>query len=124
MDRYRFILADRQGELFRVRLTSRRFEEGEIYQLGNELVALCENEGCKKMALELGPESPDCMYSVFLAKLIAVRNTLQRNGGRLVLYSLSPQAFRIFEACALDREFTFAPDFAAASALLASDAPQ
>lgn len=118
MDKYRFIKLERLGDVFCVRLKSPRLEEGEIYHLGGELIDLVENGGCRKMALSLGPQSPDCLYSVFLAKLIAVRNALKRHEGRLVLCEVSAVAYSVFEACLLHREFTFAPDFAAAALLL------
>src|SRR6187399_3124855 len=110
MDSYEFITVERQGDVCCVRLKNPRLEEGEIYQLGNELVDLCENHDCHKLALSLGPQPPDCLYSVFLAKLITVRNTLNKRDGQLVLCEVSPTARAVFEACLLHREFTFVPD--------------
>jgi hypothetical protein len=118
MDKYRFITVERQGDTDCVRLQNPRLEEGEIHLVGNELIDLCESGGCRKMALSLGPKTPDCLYSVFLAKLITVRNTLARHGGQLVLCEVGPVAFSVFEACLLHREFTFAPDFTAAALLM------
>ncbi len=114
MDSYKHIRVERQGDVFCVRLRHSRLEETEIHQLGGELVDLCEKQGCRKLALSLGPEPPDCLYSVFLAKLIAIRNALRRLGGEMVLCEVSPVAYQVFEACLLHREFTFAADFAAA----------
>jgi hypothetical protein len=119
MDSYHYISIEREGDVFCVRLTNPRLEEGEIYQLGAELIDLCETHHCRKMALSLGPQPPDCLYSVFLAKLVAVRNTLRKYDGRFVLCEVSPSAYSVFEACLLHREFRFAPDFASAVALLA-----
>jgi hypothetical protein len=123
MDSYRYISVERQGDVFCVRLKSSRLEESEIHQLGTDLTDLCELHGCRKMALSLGPQPPDCLYSVFLAKLIAVRNALRRHEGRLILCEVSPEAFNVFEACLLHREFTFAPDFASA-VLMLSEPPR
>src|SRR4051794_40902393 len=106
MDKYRFLEVDRLGDVFCVRLKDPRVEENEIHLLGSELIGLCE-KGCRKLALSLGPQPPDCLYSVFLAKLVAVRNALKRHEGRLVLCEVSPTAYSIFEACLLHREFTF-----------------
>jgi hypothetical protein len=58
------------------------------------------------------------LYSVFLAKLITVRNALKRREGQLVLCEVGPTAYSVFEACLLHREFTFAADFAAAALLM------
>jgi hypothetical protein len=119
MDRYRHIHVERLGDVFLVRLRNSRLEESEIHQLGNELIDLCENDGCRKLALSLGPEPPDCLYSVFLAKLVSVRNAVRRLEGRLVLCETAPVTYQVFEACLLHREFDFAADFAAAVVALA-----
>ncbi len=119
MDHYRHIRVERQGDVHLVRLRNSRLEENDIQQLGNELIDLCENGGCRKLALSLGPEAPDCLYSVFLAKLVSVRNALRRLEGRLVLCEAAPVTYQVFEACLLHREFEFAPDFTAAVAALA-----
>jgi hypothetical protein len=122
MDKYRLIKIDRRGDVFCVGLRSSRLEEGEIQQLGDEILALCNQDGCRKLALSLGPEPPDCLYSVFLAKLISVRNALKRLSGQLVLCDVAPVAFSVFEACLLHREFVFAANFDAAVAHFAKPA--
>jgi hypothetical protein len=118
MDKYHFITVEPRGDVFCVRLKSSRLDENEIHLLGEELTSLCDDQGCRKLALSLGPQPPDCLYSVFLAKLVSVRNALRRHGGQLVLCEVSPVAYSVFEACLLHREFTFAPDFDAAVTLL------
>jgi hypothetical protein len=117
-NRYRLIRAEREGDVFRARLRQSRLEEGEINQLGEELGLLVTRDGCRKLALCLGPEPPDCMYSLFLAKLVALRNLLARHGGRLALCEVGPLTYSVFEACLLHKEFVFVPDFAAAVAHL------
>jgi hypothetical protein len=123
MDSYRHIRVEHDGDVFCVRLKHARLEETEIHQLGAELIDLCERQGCRKLALSLGPKPPDCLYSVFLAKLVAVRNALRRHDGRFVLCELTPVAYHVFEACLLHREFDFVPDFAAARAFFESNPP-
>jgi hypothetical protein len=118
MNKYRFITVEQRGDTYCARLKSSRMDETEIYLLGSELTDLCDVQGCRKLALSLGPQPPDCLYSVFLAKLVTVRNTLRKHGGQLVLCELSPTAYSVFEACLLHREFTFAPDFDAAVTLM------
>src|SRR5262249_14189464 len=112
MNNYRFIQVDRQGEVYCTRLRRSRLEEGQIYEMTDELLALIRDDGCRQLALSLGPEPPDCLYSVFLAKLITIQRTLRENGGGLVLCEVSPVAKSVFEASLLDRQFTFLPDFA------------
>jgi hypothetical protein len=116
MRTYRHIKVDCRGDVFCVRLRNARLEEQEIQQLGDELLVLCKDDGCRKLALSLGPDTPDCLYSVFLAKLISLRNALAKLGGTLVLCEVAPIAYSVFEACLLNREFTFVKDFDAAVA--------
>jgi hypothetical protein len=121
MDKYRLIKVERRGDVFCVRLRRSRLEELEIQNLGEELLSLVNDEGCRKLALSLGPEPPDCLYSVFLAKLVALRNALNRVGGQLVLCELAPIAYNVFEACLLHKEFIFADTFDAAVAHFGSE---
>jgi hypothetical protein len=116
MERYRYIDVERRGEAFCVRLRRPRLEETEIYQTADELIELCTGQGCRKLALSLGPEPPDCMYSVFLAKLITVQRALHERAGEMVLCEVPPVVKTIFDACRLDRQFLFVPDFPAALA--------
>jgi hypothetical protein len=115
MDRYRHISVSRQQEVLCVRLRHARLEENEIHQLGDEILGLCQEPGCR-LALSLGPDAPYCLYSVFLAKLVALRNALLRIGGRMVLCDVGANTYGAFEACQLHKEFTFVRDFAAALA--------
>jgi hypothetical protein len=114
MDNLRHIRLEKQGDVFCVCLRNPRLDEAEIYQFAEELLDLCRIHGCRKLALSLGPEPPDCLYSVFLAKLITVQRVLHEHEGGLVLVEVSPVARSVFEACLLDRQFTFLPDFDAA----------
>lgn len=112
----RYIEVDRRGEVFCVRLSQKRLEEVQIYEFGAELRALVAEEGCRKLALSLGPESPECLYSVFLAKLISLQRYLREQGGELVLCQVQPVVRDIFAACGLENVFPFVPDFEAAVA--------
>jgi hypothetical protein len=116
MEPFRHIKVERRGDVFCVRMRHTRLEENEICQFGEEVVSLCHREGCRKLALSLGPQTPDCLYSVFLAKLVSIRNTLAKVEGKMVLCEVTPVARSVFEACLLDREFVFVPDFNAAVA--------
>jgi hypothetical protein len=113
MNNYRHISVTRQQGVFCLRLKNARLEENEIHQVGDEILDACSEPECR-VALSLGPEAPYVLYSVFLAKLVAVRNALFRHGARMVLCDASPNAYSAFEACKLHKEFTFVPDFAAA----------
>jgi hypothetical protein len=112
---HRFIAVERRGDVCCVRLRCNRLEEPEIYELANELLALID-EGCRQLALSLGPDRPDCIYSVFLAKLMTVQRVLGERGGALVLCEVSPVTRTVFAASRLDEQFQFLPDFDAAVA--------
>src|SRR5687768_10588845 len=87
MNTYRYILVEDVGPCHVARLKQMRLEEPEIHQLGDELLALTQAAD-GKVALSLGPQPPDCLYSVLLAKLISARNAARKNGGELVLCDL------------------------------------
>jgi hypothetical protein len=91
-------------------------DESAICGLGEELLALAKRDGCRKLALSLGPVPPDCLYSVFLAKLVTVQRVHNEHGGQMVLCDVSAPVKSIFEATHLDQQFTFVPDFDAAVA--------
>jgi anti-anti-sigma factor len=119
MDRpYRYIEVDRQADVFCVHLTNRRLDESQVIELADELLHLITEGGCRKLALSLGPGSPEFIYSVFLAKLITVQRVLGEHGGQMVLCELSEPVHDIFEACRLDSRFHFVPDIPAAVAFL------
>ena len=61
--------------------------------------------------LSLGPKPPECLYSVFLAKLCWAQRVLGEEGGVLVLCEVDPMVRSIFEACRLDEQFRFAENF-------------
>lgn len=107
---------EQRGEVCCVRLCHIRFDEPMIYELAAELRALVEDGICRKMALSLGPKAPDCMYSIFLANLIALQRILHEHQGELVLCHVRPDVREIFAACGLEEMFHFVPDYDAAVA--------
>ena len=112
----RLIQVDRHGDVFCVRLKRPRLDESDIFRLADELTDLVTRDGCRKLALSLGPLPPDCLYSVFLAKLVTVQRVLHEHGGSLLLCEAAPEVRSIFDATHLDRRFEFVPDFPAAVA--------
>jgi hypothetical protein len=105
MSTYSHLLVEMLGDVALVRLRTSRLEVDEIEAFGEELATLAGEVG--RVILVLGPEPPDCLYSLFLAKLIRVRNVARRAGGELVLCELNDFTFSVFQACALDRAFVF-----------------
>jgi hypothetical protein len=113
---WRHIDVEMRGDLCCARLRHTRFEEKQIDELAAEIVAAGCAEGCFTIAVSLGPQPPDCLYSVFLGKLISVQRRVNEKGRRLVLCEAGPEVFSIFAACKLMDLFTFAADFDAAAA--------
>jgi anti-anti-sigma factor len=120
---YRHLDLECRADVCCVRLRNRRLDEAELNDLTDELVDLVKVDGCRKMALSLGPEPPSCLYSVFLARLVSLQRLLREQGGGLVLCELRPEVYRIFEACQLDAQFRFARTVEAGCTMLAQGAP-
>ena len=115
---YPHLLIERRADVYCIRLRSHRIEETDIHDMMHELVEVAGSGPCRGLALSLGPRSPECLYSVFLAKLYWVQRLLAEQGIPLVLCDVDPAVHTIFEAVKLDERFRFAADFDAAVAEL------
>ena len=113
---YHHVLVERHGDVACVRLARTRLNENEIYELALELIHLAREGGCKRIALSLGPQTPECLYSVFLAKLISLQRRLNEIGGGLKLCECTPQVIDILDACVLLDRFDIVADPATALA--------
>lgn len=117
MDRpYRQIEVERVGAVFCVRLRQTELDDEGLEELGAELARLLDEEGCHKLALCLGPETPECLVSVFLAKLVNLQRRLEPRG--LALAEVSPGVRAVFRTAGLEKFFHFYPDRATAIAAL------
>ena len=115
MDRaFLHIVVERNNDVFCVRLRRPRMNEADILDMVDELTSLINNDGCRKMSLSLGPGQLECLYSVFLAKLVMVRRLMSEAGGVLKLCDATPETIGVFEACHLKELFDFQPGKAAA----------
>jgi hypothetical protein len=115
---YRHIVVEPKEDISVVRLRSHRMEETDILEMADEAVDMITRQGCRKMALSLGPDQVDCLYSVFLAKLVMIRRTMAEAGGRLKICDATPETIGVFEACHLKDYFDFVPELATAIAEL------
>ena len=111
---YKQIDIERHGQVRCVRLRQTHLDENELEELSAEIARLIDEEGCRKMVLNLGPEDPLCLYSVFLAKLVNLQRRLAAAGGALALAGLSDNTQHIFQVAGLQKFFTFYPDQAKA----------
>lgn len=108
MDRpYRYITVDWQAPVFCVRLNQSTFSDLELEELGAEIARVVDEEGGRKLVLVLGPEEPQCLYSVFLAKLVNLQKRLESDGGLLAIAELGSAGQAIFQAAGLERYFRF-----------------
>ncbi len=117
---YRHIEVEGIGDVHCIRLKQFKLDENGVYELGDELHHLAAQDSYRKVVLSLGPQEPQFLYSVFLAKLVTLQRRLQARGGKLKLADTSPETRAIFDACGLTGLFDFAADRAAAVAAFAS----
>jgi hypothetical protein len=110
MDAYRHIDVLRDGDIFCVRLQPHRYDETAVQELAQELSSLILQQGCRKLALSLGPEPPQCLFSVFLAKLVTLRRLMAEQGGQLKICDANEHTTGVFDACRLKEHFDFCPD--------------
>lgn len=111
---YHHIHVERLGPAIGVRLKRGKFDDETIDRLGAELGRLIDEEGCRNLILNLGPDEPECLYSVFLAKLVSLKKRLDGIGGTFALANLSPLAHDIFLAAGIEKFFSIFPDQASA----------
>jgi anti-anti-sigma factor len=109
------INVEAQQDVTCVRLQHKKMDEDALVQLSNELNELVD-QGSRKVVLNLGPEDPIVLYSVFLAKLVSFQKRLRQAGGALKLAQVGPQTMEIFKVCRLVELFEFYPDQQAALA--------
>jgi anti-anti-sigma factor len=93
--------------------------ENTLDAFGDEMSRLVDEEGCRKLVLCLGPGDFECLYSVFLAKLINVQRKMDAVGGTMALAELSENTQDVFRATGLDKHFKFFPDRTSAIKALA-----
>jgi anti-anti-sigma factor len=115
---YQQIEVEQHGPVTVVGIRHRRLEEPEVHALGNELSDLIQKPSSQWLVLDLGPGILECLYSVFLAKLVMVQRNVQDRHGELILCGAPPEVISVFEACMLKDYFEFATDRATAIAAL------
>lgn len=104
---YRHFVLERLGDICVVRLGPQTLEEVQIQEFGDDVLDLIERQGCRRMAIVFGPL--DCLYSVFLGKLMTIRNRMVALGGELRLCEVPELAREVFRVCRLEEYFQFRP---------------
>jgi len=115
---HRYLDVDVKDDVYCVRMRQRHLTETEIQEFTDELLSLIQDDGCRKLILSLGPGSPDCLYSIFLGKLFAVRRRITELGGAMKLCDVTDDVLGVFDACNLKDFFEFAPDMETARTAL------
>jgi hypothetical protein len=115
---FRQLAVEQVGDVWCLRLQRPRLAVGGLEELIADIDQLMLTSHCRKIVFDLGPEEPECLYSVFLAKLVTLQKRLAAAGGGLVIAEASDDVRKIFAACRLDDLFRFTTDRAAAIAAL------
>jgi anti-anti-sigma regulatory factor len=117
----KFLAVARHGDVMCVRLAVPRIEDHHMDALGAELAKLVDEDKAHKIVFNLGPEEPDCLISVFLAKLVNLQRRLEGLGGTLALAHVSDDTRSIFRIAGIEKLFRFYPDQQAALNALTSE---
>ena len=105
---------ERRGKVHCVRLKRRRLSEPDLFKLGEELEQLVAEDNCRRMALGLGHDQLDCLYSMFLGKLVATRRTILEQDGHMYLCEVGPASLGVLKTCRLTDLFEVHADMDAA----------
>jgi hypothetical protein len=107
---YKYFGVEPRGRTCVVRLLPMRFDETALDPMGAELARLLDVDGFRNIILSLGPEDPDCLQSVFLAKLLNLKKRLELAGGALILTDLTEHTRNILQVVGLEKHFRCCPD--------------
>jgi anti-anti-sigma factor len=81
-------------------------DETWIHRMGEELSALVVRDGCRKMVITLS--ELNCLYSLLLGQLLALRRLLHSYNGSLKLAEVPELCREVFRVCCVDKFFDFA----------------
>jgi hypothetical protein len=111
---FRHLDVERVGDAWCARLRQMKLGESDLQEMGEELLRLIE-EGCRKLVLALGADTPQFRYSLFVGKLVGVRRRLLELGGAVPrLCEVSEPVRDVFDTCHVSHLFEFFPDRASA----------
>ena len=117
---YRHMQVAHRDDVHCVRLIKSKMEELDVHEFADDILDLIDGHGCRKLVIDFSSSAPQCLYSIFLAKLVTIRRHLIERGGKLKLCDATPEVLSVFDACQLRQFFEFHPSqdsaFAAFSA--------
>ncbi len=105
---------ERRGNVHCVRLKKRRLSELDLLEVGEELAQLIAEENCRQLAFGLGNDQFDCLYSMFLGKLVATRRMILEQDGHMHLAEVGPASLGVLKTCRLTDLFEVHADMDAA----------
>ena len=92
------------GDVTVVNFVDRKIlDEQNIQIIGQQLFSLVDELGRRKVLLNF--QKVEYLSSAALGKLITLNKKLLSAGGRLILCSINPQIFEVFEITKLDKFF-------------------
>jgi len=103
----RLIDVSKQEGAVCVRVRPEHLDELEVIAVADELQLVSQQKDCRKLIVSFDNRPIQCMYSVFLAKLITVQRRLAVHDAVLILAEVHPVIRSVFEACQLDTYFLF-----------------
>lgn len=93
------------GDVTVVNFTDKKIlDEQNIAVIGDQLFRLVDELGRTKLLLNFG--NVEYLSSAALGKLITLNRKVNQAGGKLILCSIAPQIYEVFEITKLNRVFT------------------
>lgn len=117
---YRHMKVLQEGDAYCVRLGKNTLAELEVHEFADDVLDLIDSHGCRKLVIDFSSSAPQCLYSIFLAKLLTIRRHLLERSGTLKLCDATPEVLGVFEACKLRQFFEFYPSTDSALAAFSS----
>ncbi len=107
-----YLLIDCQlgDEALIIQFRLQRLDENQINTLTEEILHAGQQNRRRRLILRFGPKPVECMYSVFLAKLITIQRLLAAQQTSLILCEVPAPILSIFRASRLEGYFLFAAD--------------
>src|SRR5262245_18059368 len=100
----RWLKVEPVGNIAVVRFLQPRILDEEIIDyIGQELVRLVQEEGCRRMVLDF--REVDALATHMLGELLAVHKKMKAAGGRLALCEFKPSLREVFELLKLTTVF-------------------
>ena len=107
---YRFLEVESVNGIATITLRRTRFAEPEIIELTEEILQAAKDRSAPRVILDFEGKSPQCLYSIFLAKLVSIQRKLTAMNGGLRLCNCNSEVQDIFKACCLDQLFDMRGD--------------